>query len=744
MGLTITGNKITGGAKAKVVDSLPDKGSSNSIYLIPNKTTGDNKYDEYIWIKDTEHPEGYFEKVGQRDIDLEPYATKEYVDGNFFKASFNSDFVDTLKPIRDNNILTILGDSVSLKDNLVVTDTEISCYAPLNIGSAQIKSVDNEGITINPRNNPNESLFISISSISTDLYPSYYVGNELELYNDTTKFTFCSDVGFKYSVNISTFGIKYNNDPLCNLSTYTTIYTYTHDGQLGEVYISSHVDELLDNKVDKVEGKGLSSNDFTDTQKTQLESLHDSAKTSIDTPVVSTDTIKTTFHSLGHTAATTITYPAATTTTAGVMSASDKVKVDSIDILASTINHVTDTISSSYYSKTDVDKKLELEAKANTTALENTKEELNTKIDQSLSNKADKTKVSTTADGLMSKEDKILFDKLKSVPALSHINDDNAFTASKTGVTLNYKCYDYTQWGLSGTSHNTQLPVASSSQAGIITVVDKQKLDNFEESLSNDEITEIGGSVITSDNISVDSRINNLQTQVDKNTKAIEKLSPKEQLFIDLWNSACGSNGKYNTETGYYELNGLTDITYDEALLIYLHSSNPYPTKVGSTDRTNLVRLAANQVMSCGISNIAAAASKLEIFRIPNLSIYDSSWSFMSCGNLTIIIGDFTTYNTVTSNTFRGCIKLTAIHMGISGNCSVSFQDSPLLTYDSIKYTIEHARNTSAITITVHPTTYAYLTGTTAPTTQVGGTTEEWQALVTAATAKKISFATTN
>ena len=65
--------------KATIVESLPDKGVSNKIYYIPNKTKGNNKYDEYVWLKDTEHPNGYFEKVGQKDIDLEPYALKEYV-----------------------------------------------------------------------------------------------------------------------------------------------------------------------------------------------------------------------------------------------------------------------------------------------------------------------------------------------------------------------------------------------------------------------------------------------------------------------------------------------------------------------------------------------------------------------------------------------------------------------------------------------------------------------------------------
>lgn len=79
MGTAITGTQMRT-PKASVVTELPDKGVSNKIYYVPNGTTGDNKYDEYIWIKDAEHPNGYFEKVGQKDIDLEPYALTEEVD----------------------------------------------------------------------------------------------------------------------------------------------------------------------------------------------------------------------------------------------------------------------------------------------------------------------------------------------------------------------------------------------------------------------------------------------------------------------------------------------------------------------------------------------------------------------------------------------------------------------------------------------------------------------------------------
>lgn len=82
------------------------------------------------------------------------------------------------------------------------------------------------------------------------------------------------------------------------------------------------------------------------------------------------------------------------------------------------------------------------------------------------------------------------------------------------------------------------------------------------------------------------------------------------------------------------------------------------------------------------------------------------------------------------------------IHLkGIKVN--IYFGKSPKIEYDSIKYLVENSENTESITITVHPTTYGYLTGTIEPTEQVGGTTEEWQQIVTDAAEKQITFATT-
>lgn len=43
----------------------------------------------------------------------------------------------------------------------------------------------------------------------------------------------------------------------------------------------------------------------------------------------------------------------------------------------------------------------------------------------------------------------------------------------------------------------------------------------------------------------------------------------KKQLFIDLWNQAAGDCGRYNEDTGFFELFEIYDIGWDEAMLIW-------------------------------------------------------------------------------------------------------------------------------------------------------------------------------
>lgn len=54
-----------------VVQSLPASGVKGTIYLVPNSGSGQNIYDEYIWIAGD--PTGSFELIGTTEMDLSGY-----------------------------------------------------------------------------------------------------------------------------------------------------------------------------------------------------------------------------------------------------------------------------------------------------------------------------------------------------------------------------------------------------------------------------------------------------------------------------------------------------------------------------------------------------------------------------------------------------------------------------------------------------------------------------------------------
>lgn len=217
----------------------------------------------------------------------------------------------------------------------------------------------------------------------------------------------------------------------------------------------------------------------------------------------------------------------------------------------------------------------------------------------------------------------------------------------------------------------------------------------------------------------------------------------------------------YNEETGFYELNGLTDITEEEMLDIYnvFHDYSirdsiflyAYKTNV----RTNLVpriNTFTNEAIAPVLSNEFYYSSSLEVIRLcddtelfERFGIHPKSCDnmFAGCLKLKKIMGIlFGDKLTKTHYMFGRCQQLADFRIK-ELNINISFEYSPLINYESVSYLIENAANTSAITVTVHPTTYSYLTGTAQPSAEVGGTSEEWQALLTTAQGKQISFATT-
>lgn len=70
------------GISFEVVQSLPASGETGVIYLVSNSGSGQNIYDEYIWLQGTP---GRYEKIGTTDIDLSNYVTYNSTTDEFSK-----------------------------------------------------------------------------------------------------------------------------------------------------------------------------------------------------------------------------------------------------------------------------------------------------------------------------------------------------------------------------------------------------------------------------------------------------------------------------------------------------------------------------------------------------------------------------------------------------------------------------------------------------------------------------------
>lgn len=129
--------------------------------------------------------------------------------------------------------------------------------------------------------------------------------------------------------------------------------------------------------------------------------------------------------------------------------------------------------------------------------------------------------------------------------------------------------------------------------------------------------------------------------------------------------------------------------------------------------------------------------------------IHNSTVQLVNLVNLKAVIGEFRSadINKPALEFLRGGAvgfpKLEFFRVQISKSFDV--RTSPLLTLDTMQYLVNYAQNTSPITVTVHPDVYAKLTGDTTNAAASALTADElaqWQALVTTANSKNITFAT--
>ena len=213
-------------------------------------------------------------------------------------------------------------------------------------------------------------------------------------------------------------------------------------------------------------------------------------------------------------------------------------------------------------------------------------------------------------------------------------------------------------------------------------------------------------------------------TALPTNTQLTEKIDEaKLALFIDQWNAACGIYGKYNADTGYFELNGLVDITYKEAVLIYANRRKVSLENFGFyaqyKGRTNLMPWVDNGHFnySLGMEYMFSNCTNMEVARVNTddrhvVTPTSMFRMFIYCGKLRKVLGVLNvTATTQIQQAFEGCAQLQEVQIrGLKIDLSLS--DSPLLSLDSLSYLVAHSAASKPITVTVHPEVYAKLTAT--------------------------------
>lgn len=212
------------------------------------------------------------------------------------------------------------------------------------------------------------------------------------------------------------------------------------------------------------------------------------------------------------------------------------------------------------------------------------------------------------------------------------------------------------------------------------------------------------------------------------------------QANIDLFESA---GATFNATSGYFEINGLTDISYEEMQKIY--SGSIACVRMGPRDlallgqkiRTTLP-LVSTFSFASSMSYFAYGNDYIEQVAMqgPTTGVYVSaqnqtSGAFQNCNKLKSI-GLIRIYPTsIDINMFTGCYSLENINIDFV-RASLILKDSSVLSLESIVYLVSNAANTSAITITLHADAYARCQADTTEYTYGGNTYTGILALATA------------
>ena len=208
---------------------------------------------------------------------------------------------------------------------------------------------------------------------------------------------------------------------------------------------------------------------------------------------------------------------------------------------------------------------------------------------------------------------------------------------------------------------------------------------------------------------------------IDKSTLANIEANSKVGTLRDLYISA---GAVYNEATGFYELNGLPDITEEEMRVIYdrtwgwwlhLPSLKGFGTAL---PRTNIpcpdykIIAYASNISMHSIFAVSGNADNLEVVNLralytptifDEIKIVDFNWAFQGDTNLREVQGIINVEKAKDSLSVGGNIETINIK---NLNTNIRFYNSQRLSKESVLYMINNSAATSAITISLNKAVY--------------------------------------
>lgn len=192
----------------------------------------------------------------------------------------------------------------------------------------------------------------------------------------------------------------------------------------------------------------------------------------------------------------------------------------------------------------------------------------------------------------------------------------------------------------------------------------------------------------------------------------------------------------YNERTGWFEMNGLTDISWKDMRAIANNGGlDTVSAQVKNTSvyyegvRTNLFTRGFSSQSSLNNSSF----NDMEVLHLDNsIALPQAGWMSSDCSliaiigyfNLGYVNAPFDQHDAFGVQTTLESVKLRSLKQSFTLNIK-------MLSWDSINYLITNAANTNAIIITVHADVYAKLTG---------GTVDDWGSLGTLADGKGVKL----